>query len=87
MLTTTATCQVNHIPAFVQKIADFKKKADVVAIVSAYAALLIYTLGLTLYSNDPFVMSAWGKANGIKDEILMVSSSSYRLRTTLLIKP
>lgn len=54
----TPTCQANHIPAFVEKIKELKSKADVVAIVSA---------------NDPFVMSAWGRANGIKDEILMLS--------------
>lgn len=35
-----------------------KRGADVIAVVSA---------------NDPFVMSAWGKANAIKGEILMLS--------------
>lgn len=49
---------MNHLPKFVDLISEFKQKADVVAILSA---------------NDPFVMSAWGKANGIKDEILMLS--------------
>ncbi|CCG82984.1 putative Allergen [Taphrina deformans PYCC 5710] len=59
----TPTCQANHIPAFLAKMGDLKAKADVVAIVSA---------------NDPFVMSAWGKANGIKDEILMLCDPNLK---------
>ncbi|ORY84222.1 thioredoxin-like protein [Protomyces lactucae-debilis] len=63
----TPTCQASHLPKFVELIKDFKSKgADVVAVIS---------------SNDPFVMSAWGKANGIKDEILMLSDPNVKWAT------
>jgi alkyl hydroperoxide reductase 1 len=63
----TPTCQASHLPKFVELIKDFKAKgADVVAVLSA---------------NDPFVMSAWGKANGIKDEILMLSDPYAHCRS------
>ncbi|BFZ54212.1 hypothetical protein PYCC9005_001245 [Savitreella phatthalungensis] len=55
----TPTCQANHIPPFVKQIKEFKSKgADLVCFLTA---------------NDPFVNSAWGKANGVKGDILMLS--------------
>ncbi|KIM43827.1 hypothetical protein M413DRAFT_443708 [Hebeloma cylindrosporum] len=55
----TPTCHVNHLPPFVQKYDEFKAKGvDVVAVVAA---------------NDPFVMSGWGRVEGLKDKILSLS--------------
>jgi alkyl hydroperoxide reductase 1 len=52
----TPGCSVRHLPGYITALEDLKgKKVDVVAVI-AY--------------NDAFVMSAWGKANGIKDEIV-----------------
>lgn len=52
----TPTCSERHLPGYIQRLSDLKAKGvDIVAVVA---------------SNDPFVMSAWGKANGIKDEIV-----------------
>ncbi|OAL33331.1 hypothetical protein AYO20_07342 [Fonsecaea nubica] len=51
----TPGCSVRHLPGYIDALQDLKgKKVDIVAVL-AY--------------NDAFVMSAWGKANGIKDEI------------------
>ncbi|OAL20722.1 hypothetical protein AYO22_08731 [Fonsecaea multimorphosa] len=51
----TPGCSVRHLPGYIDALQDIKgKKVDIVAVL-AY--------------NDAFVMSAWGKANGIKDEI------------------
>lgn len=55
----TPTCHVNHIPPFVGKIDEFKRKGvDEIAVVAA---------------NDPFVMSAWGVANHAQDKVLFAS--------------
>ncbi|KAG8737045.1 hypothetical protein FRC10_008641 [Ceratobasidium sp. 414] len=55
----TPTCHVSHLPAYVTKHAEFKAKGvDVVACIAA---------------NDPFVMSGWGRVNGVKDKILMLT--------------
>ncbi|KIX95079.1 uncharacterized protein Z520_09389 [Fonsecaea multimorphosa CBS 102226] len=52
----TPGCSVRHLPGYIDALQDIKgKKVDIVAVL-AY--------------NDAFVMSAWGKANGIKDEIV-----------------
>ncbi|ETI23779.1 hypothetical protein G647_05585 [Cladophialophora carrionii CBS 160.54] len=52
----TPGCSVRHLPGYIQALQELKgKSVDVVAVL-AY--------------NDAFVMSAWGKANGIKDEIV-----------------
>ncbi|EZF34330.1 peroxiredoxin [Trichophyton mentagrophytes] len=56
----TPTCSATHLPDYIAKLRELKNKGvDVVAFV-AY--------------NDPFVMSAWGKANGVTgDDILFLS--------------
>ena len=48
----TPSCSEQHLPGYIQNLDKLKAKGvDVVAVV-AY--------------NDPFVMSAWGKANQVK---------------------
>lgn len=49
------TCHMKHLPPFVQKYDQLKEKGiDVVAVVAA---------------NDPFVMSGWSRAEGLKDKV------------------
>ncbi|KAI1622451.1 Redoxin [Exophiala viscosa] len=49
----TPGCSVRHLPGYIEKLEEIKgKKVDIVAVL-AY--------------NDAFVMSAWAKANGIKN--------------------
>ena len=53
----TPTCSVNHIPPYIENLSKLKSKGvDVVAVIAG---------------NDAFVMSAWGKANGIKDDSIV----------------
>ncbi|KAK2732343.1 Peroxiredoxin Asp f3 [Myotisia sp. PD_48] len=56
----TPGCSVKHLPGYIQKLEEIKKKGvDIVAVI-AY--------------NDAWVMSAWGKANGVTgDDILFLS--------------
>jgi len=55
----TPGCSVRHLPGYIENLKEFKGKAvDVVAV---------------LAFNDAWVMSAWGKANGIEgDDILFM---------------
>ncbi|KAG8717497.1 hypothetical protein FRC09_014188 [Ceratobasidium sp. 395] len=58
----TPTCHVNHLPAYVTRREEFTKKGvDVVACLAA---------------NDPFVMSGWGRVNGVKDKVLMLTDTN-----------
>lgn len=60
----TPTCSVSHLPGYIQSLPQFKAKGvDVVAVVAF---------------NDPFVMSAWGKANKVTDDSI-VSFFSFLL--------
>lgn len=53
----TPTCQANHIPTFTSKVDELKAKGiDQVVVIAC---------------NDAFVMSAWGKANGVKDDFIV----------------
>ncbi|KAJ3793008.1 1-Cys peroxiredoxin isozyme [Lentinula aff. detonsa] len=55
----TPTCHVNHLPPYVEKYDEFKSKGvDEIAVVAA---------------NDAFVMSGWGRFEGLKDKILTLS--------------
>ncbi|KAF9066718.1 Redoxin [Rhodocollybia butyracea] len=55
----TPTCHVNHLPPYISKHDELKAKGvDVIAVVGA---------------NDPFVMSGWGRFEGLKDKILTLS--------------
>ena len=52
----TPGCSARHLPGYIENLSAIKAKGvDVVAVI-AY--------------NDAFVMSAWGKANGIKGDIV-----------------
>lgn len=43
-----------HVPGYIEKLPELRKKGvDIVAVIAF---------------NDAFVMSAWGKINGMKDE-------------------
>jgi alkyl hydroperoxide reductase 1 len=55
----TPGCSARHLPPYIEKLQEIKGKGvDIVAVVAF---------------NDAWVMSAWGKANGVKDEILFMS--------------
>jgi len=55
----TPTCHTNHLPPYIQKYDEFKAKGvDVIAVVAA---------------NDMFVMSGWGRFEGLTDKILALS--------------
>lgn len=55
----TPTCSVNHVPGYIQNLPKLREKGvDIVAVVAF---------------NDPFVMSAWGKANAVRDDIVSIS--------------
>jgi len=57
----TPTCHVSHLPGYIAKYKEIKSKGvDVVA---------------CLAYNDAWVMSAWGRAAGVTDEILMLSDT------------
>lgn len=59
----TPTCQNTHITGYLAKLGELKAKGvDVV---------------ITIAFNDPFVMAAWGKANGIKDDSIVSSLSLF----------
>ncbi|KAL4892029.1 FMN-linked oxidoreductase [Aspergillus ambiguus] len=65
----TPTCSVNHMPGYIKNLPQLKEKGvQVVAVVA---------------SNDPFVMSAWAKTNGVKDEILFLSDPEARFSNSL----
>ncbi|KAJ2611861.1 peroxiredoxin type-2 [Coemansia sp. RSA 1365] len=58
----TPTCSTQHIPAFVAKEAELKAKdVDLIVCVSG---------------NDFFVMSAWGKDMGVKNNIIMAGDAN-----------
>ncbi|TIA86633.1 hypothetical protein E3P99_03640 [Wallemia hederae] len=56
----TPTCHANHLPPFVEKAQQIHGKGvDVIAFLS---------------SNDPFVLSAWAKSAGVKDDSIIFIS-------------
>ncbi|KAG2121951.1 thioredoxin-dependent peroxidase [Suillus clintonianus] len=58
----TPTCHINHLPPYLAKYKEFKDKGvDVIAVIAA---------------NDPFVMSGWGRVEGLTDKIITLSDSS-----------
>ncbi|KAI0367285.1 Redoxin [Pilatotrama ljubarskyi] len=60
----TPTCHVNHIPPFLEKYDEFKKKGvDVIAVIAA---------------NDAFVLSGWARFLGLKDKVLALSDPNAR---------
>ena len=58
----TPTCSARHLPSFKQHAAELKAKGvDVIACVSV---------------NDVFVMKAWGEAQGVGDDIVMLADGN-----------
>ncbi|KAL6857984.1 peroxiredoxin type-2 [Amphichorda felina] len=53
----TPTCSVSHIPSYIQNADKLKAQGVDQIVVIAF--------------NDAWVMSAWGKANGIKDDFII----------------
>ena len=61
----TPTCSAKHLPGFVQHADEFKAKGvDTVICMSV---------------NDPFVMSAWAKDQGVEGKIVMLADGSFAL--------
>lgn len=58
----TPTCSAQHLPGFVQKAADLKAKG-----VDTIACMAV---------NDPFVMEAWGNAQNVGDNVMMLADGS-----------
>src|SRR5947199_9449307 len=57
----TPTCSAKHLPSYVDKAGELKAKGvDVIACISV---------------NDPFVMGAWGKADGSKDITMLADGN------------
>lgn len=66
----TPTCSISHLPGYIQNLPQLKAKGvDIVAV---------------LAFNDPFVMSAWGKANKITDENFVCFAFVNRYCTVLI---
>ena len=58
----TPTCSARHLPGYVEQAAALKAKGvDTIACMSV---------------NDPFVMAAWGKDQGVGDAVLMLGDGS-----------
>ena len=55
----TSVCSAKHLPGYIKNVDRFKSKGiDQVICISV---------------NDPFVMDAWGKANNVNDNIMMLA--------------
>ncbi|TGO28565.1 hypothetical protein BPAE_0026g00550 [Botrytis paeoniae] len=66
----TPTCSASHLPGYIANLPALREKGvDVVA---------------TIAYNDPFVMSAWGKANGIHNEDILFLSDNQCAFSKLL---
>ncbi|HZP42192.1 MAG TPA: peroxiredoxin [Candidatus Binatia bacterium] len=58
----TPTCSMKHLPGFVEKAAELRKKgADEI---------------VCLAVNDAFVMGAWGRANGAEGKVRMLADGN-----------
>jgi len=57
----TPTCSAKHLPSYVEKAGELKGKGvDEIACISV---------------NDPFVMAAWGKADGSSDIVMLADGN------------
>ena len=61
----TPTCSAKHLPGFVQHAEDFKAKG-------------VDTL-VCMAVNDPFVMAAWGREQGVDGKVVMLADGSGTL--------
>lgn len=58
----TPTCSAKHLPGYVEKAAEFRAKGvDAIACTSV---------------NDVFVMGAWGKDQGVGDDVIMLADGN-----------
>jgi glutaredoxin/glutathione-dependent peroxiredoxin len=58
----TPGCSNVHLPGFVERVDELKAKG-----VGTIACVAV---------NDPFVMAAWGEANGVGDDILLLADGN-----------
>src|SRR5262245_20399279 len=58
----TPTCDAKHLPGFVEKVEELRKKG-----VGTIACLAV---------NDAFVMKAWGKAQGVEGKVEMLADGN-----------
>lgn len=59
----TPTCSVTHLPGYIQSLPKLKEKGvDIVAV---------------LAFNDAYVMSAWGKANNVRDDSIVRNKPTH----------
>ncbi len=58
----TPTCSAKHLPGFVAQVSALKAKG-----VDAIACMAV---------NDPFVMAAWAKDQGITNQVVMIADGS-----------
>ena len=65
----TPTCSAKHLPGYVQNIEAFHAKG-----VSEVVCMAV---------NDPFVMGAWGKDQGVDGKIVMLADGSAALTKAL----
>ncbi|KAJ5249193.1 Peroxiredoxin Pen c 3 [Penicillium chermesinum] len=66
----TPVCSANHVPEYIQKLPELRAKGVDQVAVLAY--------------NDAFVMSAWGKANGVTgDDILFLSDPDAKFSKSI----
>ncbi|MDT7953335.1 MAG: peroxiredoxin [Acetobacteraceae bacterium] len=65
----TPTCSARHLPGFLERTEALKAKG-----VDRIACLAV---------NDPFVLNAWAKDQGVGDKILMLSDGSAKFTKTL----
>jgi peroxiredoxin len=57
----TPTCSERHLPGFVERFEEFRKRGVDVACMAV---------------NDPFVMQAWGQSQNVPDGLLMLSDGN-----------
>ncbi len=57
----TPTCSAKHLPGYVEKIDEFRKRGYKVACVSV---------------NDAFVMKAWAKDQNVPDDVMMLADGN-----------
>ncbi|KAL3472330.1 Redoxin [Aspergillus californicus] len=66
----TPVCSARHVPEYIERLPEIREKGVDQVAVLAY--------------NDAFVMSAWGKANGVKgDDILFLSDPEARFSKSI----
>ncbi len=65
----TPACSQRHLPGYVDKAGDLKKKGiDTIACIAV---------------NDPAVMGAWGKAQNVGDKVMMLADGSADFARTV----